>query len=82
MVYTDNQSAKFCAGCGSKMGPPPSAVATGVSCPSCGNNNASGKFCAECGFALGQQPVKPPTCGCGVVKTTAKFCANCGEKWG
>eukprot|EP01127_Copromyxa_protea_P000692 TRINITY_DN10599_c0_g1_i1.p1 TRINITY_DN10599_c0_g1~~TRINITY_DN10599_c0_g1_i1.p1 ORF type:complete len:147 (-),score=34.98 TRINITY_DN10599_c0_g1_i1:62-502(-) len=72
------KGAKFCAGCGSKMGPPPAAA--GNNCTGCGFSNTAGaKFCAGCGKNL--SAAAPPTCKCGVLKTNAKFCSECGDKW-
>jgi membrane protease subunit (stomatin/prohibitin family) len=51
------EAAKFCAGCGTAMAPPPApaaATAAMVHCGNCGAQNpAAAKFCSNCGQALG-----------------------------
>lgn len=66
--------AKFCSGCGKKLGPKT------VKCPSCGAENPVGaKFCSECGTSLLPQKIKCPSCGA-ELDSTAKFCPECGTK--
>ncbi len=71
----NQQTAKFCASCGAKMGP-----AT-VPCPKCNAQVAEGtKFCPECGTAMTTAPAtkKCPNCGADA-PTTSKFCPACGK---
>ena len=68
----NNESAKFCAECGTRF-------AVNV-CPSCGAQTKSGaKFCAECGTKLNQGKVFCSECGEENAPGT-KFCSNCGNK--
>lgn len=71
---TKNQnSMKFCGGCGEKL-------QTGIVCPQCGNNVPSGmKFCGECGQAIGNKQC--PECGT-ENSSSMKFCGICGKKLG
>lgn len=66
--------AKFCCGCGKKLGPKT------VKCPSCGTDNLLGaKFCSECGTSLIPAKKKCPSCGT-EVEAGVKFCPECGAK--
>ena len=64
--------AKFCSGCGAKMGPPT------VPCPKCGKDVPQGtKFCGECGAQVGGAK-KCAACGA-EASATSKFCPECGK---
>ena len=64
--------AKFCSGCGAKIGPPT------VPCPKCGKDVAQGtKFCGECGAQVGGTK-KCAACGAEAMQTS-KFCPECGK---
>ena len=64
--------AKFCSGCGAKMGPPT------VPCPKCGKDVSQGtKFCGECGAQVGGAK-KCAACGA-EASATSKFCPECGK---
>ena len=66
--------AKFCSGCGKKLGPKT------VKCPSCSAENPVGaKFCSECGTSLLPKKIKCPSCGT-ELDQGAKFCPECGAK--
>ena len=62
--------AKFCQGCGGKLG--------SIKCPKCGADApASAKFCQGCGSSM----VAPKCPKCGTeLQVGAKFCMSCGEK--
>jgi len=61
--------AKFCAGCGTPLGPPT------VACPRCGAaNDPNAKFCADCGAKM---KASCQSCGADLMPG-AKFCPDCG----
>ena len=66
-------TGKFCAGCGSKLGP-----AT-VPCPKCSAQvPETSKFCPECG---GPMVATKKCASCGVdVSASSKFCPECGKQ--
>lgn len=63
------QGAKFCASCGTSLGPPT------IACPSCSASNPEdAKFCVSCGTSL-----KRACASCGAdLAPGAKFCPECG----
>lgn len=65
--------AKFCFGCGAKIG---GAEENEMLCPACGKKTPRGKFCMQCGAALKNNC---PNCG-KEVPNGAKFCLECGQK--
>lgn len=66
--------AKFCSGCGKKLGPQT------IKCPSCSAENPVGaKFCSECGTSLLHKKIKCPSCG-KELEAGAKFCPECGTR--
>jgi membrane protease subunit (stomatin/prohibitin family) len=68
--------AKFCASCGTSLGPP------SVKCPGCGADNPqNARFCSGCGTSLA--PAVRHCTSCGVeLAAGAKFCAACGTAVG
>ena len=87
-----DENVKFCATCGTSVGPihaTTQPVPTPIqSCLACGSPILPGKkFCAECGTPVNAPSTPPPpppptplTCpGCGFPVTPGKkFCGNCG----
>jgi membrane protease subunit (stomatin/prohibitin family) len=77
------QTNKFCASCGSKLGP-----AT-IECPNCKAQVPEGtKFCPECGKPVAAAPAPAPApasatkkcASCGAdAPATSKFCPSCGK---
>ena len=64
---------------------PPTAVAGGWNCPSCGKRNIQSRFCPECGSRkpepiISSNPEVWDCPNCGTKSINSKFCPECGAK--